>query len=97
MKKYLLATALLATSNLCSIYAMAQDGTGSTNLTPRTQRAEKKQSVGTDEMKESKAVKLNLTMDRKLDITLDKESIDFPWAGYKPSPVGGIALAVRSD
>ena len=23
--------------------------------------------------------------------------IDFPWAGYKPSPLGGIALAVRSD
>ena len=22
---------------------------------------------------------------------------DFPWAGYKPSPLGGIALAVRSD
>ena len=23
--------------------------------------------------------------------------IYFPWAGYKPSPLGGIALAVRSD
>ena len=23
--------------------------------------------------------------------------IHFPWAGYKPSPLGGIALAVRSD
>ena len=23
--------------------------------------------------------------------------VNFPWAGYKPSPLGGIALAVRSD
>ena len=25
------------------------------------------------------------------------DGVDFPWAGYKPSPLGGIALAVRSD
>ena len=28
---------------------------------------------------------------------ISNHSLDFPWAGYKPSPLGGIALAVRSD